>query len=381
MQRALAEAVTAFGARVRNHGEIPPFPGDREVSGTDVAVAVAAMLKAAEIYSFEIGAMFNIQEPETVSTDNMGQARLLPERQQDHYLVNAEREARRRGLHEIPVVDCDSHCYETACLPEIIAYLENPNIRRSFMFNSPLIIEPGLISGNMGDRTVGGRVHPGGATAGQEDVYPIGEASDGMHPVAGTTLRSMDAMGIDYSIVFPTPMLNLGLNPDLRVRDDLTWAFNRWLVEDVIACDERLLSMPLLPIHDPDQCLRNINAFAGRPGVVGFMITALQYEPLHRNPHMKVFDALNDLGLPVAFHSAPNWRERPFAALDSFLGVHALGFPFYAMIQLTNIVLTGMPERFPDIRWIFMEAGRPGSRSASPGWTTSTSSARRRHPC
>ena len=60
LQRALADAVTAFGARVRNHGEIPPFPGDREVSGTDVAVAVAAMLKAAEIYSFEIGAMFNI---------------------------------------------------------------------------------------------------------------------------------------------------------------------------------------------------------------------------------------------------------------------------------------------------------------------------------
>jgi uncharacterized protein len=88
------------------------------------------------------------------------------------------------------------------------------------------------------------------------------------------------------------------------------------------------------------------------------MITALQYEPLHRNPHMKVFDALNDLGLPVAFHSAPNWRERPFAVLDSFLGVHALGFPFYAMISLTNIVLTGMPERFPDIRWIFMEAGQ-----------------------
>jgi hypothetical protein len=60
----------------------------------------------------------------------------------------------------------------------------------------------------------------------------------------------------------------------------------------------------------------------------------------------------------VAFHSAPNWREKPFAVLDSFLGVHALGFPFYAMVHLTNIVLSGMPERFPRIRWIFMEAGQ-----------------------
>lgn len=60
LQRALADAVAAYGMRVREHGEIPPFPGDRAVSDTDVAVTAAAMLKAAEINSFEIAAMFNI---------------------------------------------------------------------------------------------------------------------------------------------------------------------------------------------------------------------------------------------------------------------------------------------------------------------------------
>lgn len=293
-----------------------------------------------------------------MSTDTVRDARLLPDRQQDHYLVNAEREARRRGLFDLPIVDCDSHCYETACLPEIVAYVESPNVRRSFMFNSPLVVEPGLISGNLGDRTAGGRIRAGGAVAGEAGVYPLDAHGGAMHPVAATTLRSMDALGIDYSIVFPTPMLNLGQNPDLAVRDELTWAFNRWLVEDVIPSDRRLLAMPLLPIHDPEQSLRNIEAFTGRPGVVGFMITCLHNEPIHRNPYMRVFDALNERGLPVAFHSAPNWREKPFAVLDSFLGVHALGFPFYAMVHLTNVVLSGMPERFPDIRWIFMEAGQ-----------------------
>jgi hypothetical protein len=60
VQRALAEAVSAYGARVREHGEIPPFPGDRTVTSTDVAITAAAMLKAAEIYSFEIAAMFDV---------------------------------------------------------------------------------------------------------------------------------------------------------------------------------------------------------------------------------------------------------------------------------------------------------------------------------
>jgi predicted TIM-barrel fold metal-dependent hydrolase len=73
---------------------------------------------------------------------------------------------------------------------------------------------------------------------------------------------------------------------------------------------------------------------------------------------MKVFAALDERGLPLAIHSGPNWSEKPFEQLNRFLGAHALGFPFYAMIQLTNIVLNGIPERFPRVKFIFMEAGQ-----------------------
>ena len=60
LQRALADAVAAYGARVREHGEIAPFPAGGAVSSTDVAITAAAMLKASEIYSFEIAAMFDV---------------------------------------------------------------------------------------------------------------------------------------------------------------------------------------------------------------------------------------------------------------------------------------------------------------------------------
>jgi uncharacterized protein len=293
-----------------------------------------------------------------MSTASIRDATLLPNRRQDYYLVNAEREARRRGLFDVPIIDCDSHCYETSSLPEIVAYMENPNIRRSFQVSSAEFIQATVIPQNLGERTVGGRLHIGGGTDSDAGVHPLDQGAAGIHPVAATTLRSMDALGIDYTILFPTPMLNLGVHPDQDVQNELVWAFNRWLVEDVIPCDDRLLAMPVLPIHDPDQCLRNIEAFGERPGVIGFMITCLQYVPLHRNTYMKVFAALNERGLPIAFHSAPNWVERPFTVLGRFLGAHALGFPFYAMVQMTNVVLSGLPERFPDIRWIFMEAGQ-----------------------
>jgi hypothetical protein len=60
LQRALADAIEAYAARVHEFGELAPFPPEREVLATDVAVAAAAILRAADVYSFEIAAMFNI---------------------------------------------------------------------------------------------------------------------------------------------------------------------------------------------------------------------------------------------------------------------------------------------------------------------------------
>jgi hypothetical protein len=60
VQTALADAVEAYAARVNAGGELSAFPEGRQVTATDVAVTVAAMLSSAEIHSFEIAAMFNI---------------------------------------------------------------------------------------------------------------------------------------------------------------------------------------------------------------------------------------------------------------------------------------------------------------------------------
>jgi hypothetical protein len=58
LQQALADAIEGYALRVREHGDMLPF--DREVAPTDVAITAAAILKAAEVYSFEIAAMFNV---------------------------------------------------------------------------------------------------------------------------------------------------------------------------------------------------------------------------------------------------------------------------------------------------------------------------------
>ena len=279
------------------------------------------------------------------------QATVIPDRRFS-FLANARREAERHHLFDVPVVDCDCHLYETTAIAEIARHVENPAVRRPFERYSQFMLAHAMLPGNLGDRTVGGRVKTD-----LDSHLPTGDHS-GLHPLAAGLLNSMDQMAIDYSILFPTPMLTLATHPQPEVEVELARAYNRWLVRDVLPASPRIRTMAYLPMSDPEASVECIAEFAGAPGVLGFMVTAVRHQPLHQNRFMKVFAALDERGLPLAFHSGPNWSDRPFEQLNRFLGAHALGFPIYAMVQLTNIVLNGIPERFPRIRFIFMEAGQ-----------------------
>ena len=269
------------------------------------------------------------------------------------FLAHAEVEARRRGLHDVTIVDCDCHHYETQALPEIARYIDTPAIRRAFERYSPVALGRTMMPGTPGDRNVAGRIW--GAEF--DRTIPPEELDGDVHPVVATLRYTMRRMAIDYAVLFPTPMLVLGTHPQVDVEVDLARAYDRWLVERVLACDPAIRSMLYLPISDPEASLGIIEELGDRPGVIGFMITAVRYQPIWQNRFLKVFAALDERRLPLAFHSGPNWTERAFEQFNRFLAVHALGFPFYAMVQLTNVVLNGFPERFPNLRLIFMEAG------------------------
>ena len=112
-----------------------------------------------------------------------------------------------------------------------------------------------------------------------------------------------------------------------------------------------------LPLSEPDAAMRQIETFAGRKGVTGFMITSVRSQPVHHNRHMKVFRALEERGLPLAFHSAINPMEPVFKTLNRFASVHGLGFPFYNILHMTNWVTNGLGERFPKLPVIWIEGG------------------------
>ena len=68
--------------------------------------------------------------------------------------------------------------------------------------------------------------------------YPMRgtEKTDGQGQLRDVELghRWMDAMSVDYSCLFPTGMLYIGLHPQNEMEVELCWAYNRWLTEKVM---------------------------------------------------------------------------------------------------------------------------------------------------
>jgi predicted TIM-barrel fold metal-dependent hydrolase len=262
-------------------------------------------------------------------------------------LAHARKEANRRKLDDVLIVDVDAHHYENEHMDEIVPFMENDVFRQ--------LSSSGRARGNLLPQVIGYQDMGGRVTR-----YPLRPSEKTDHKIRDVQLghRWMDAMSVDYSCLFPTGMLSIGSHPQKEMEFELCWAYNRWLTEKVLPeSDNRFFSMLCLPISDAEGALRTVEKFGGCKGVTGFMITTVRNLPVHDNSLMKTYRAIEERGLSLAFHSGVSWGEPMFKGCNRFISVHALGFSFYNILHCTNWVINGMGERFPKLPVIWVEAG------------------------
>ncbi len=92
----------------------------------------------------------------------------------------------------------------------------------------------------------------------------------GTHHFVELARRSMDALGLDYQVVFPTPMLTLGMHPQDDVEAALGAAYNKWLVETILPQDDRLKGMIYLPFNTPEACVEEVKKYAHVDSIIGY---------------------------------------------------------------------------------------------------------------
>jgi hypothetical protein len=266
-------------------------------------------------------------------------------------LAHARAQAHQRKLDDMLIVDVDAHHYENEHMKDILPFMENDVLRQLAWAQGMKGGRGTLVPSQIGYQDMGGRV----------TRYPLRsseQTAEGQHRDVQLGNRWMDAIGVDYSCLFPTGMLNIGLHPQKDMEADLCWAYNRWVTEKVLPeAGGRMYSMLTLPLSNPDEALRHVETFGERKHVGGFMITTVRTLPVHDNAYVKIYRAIEERGLVLSFHSAFNWGENVFRGCNRFIAVHALGFSFYNILHCTNWIVNGMPERFPKLPVIWIESG------------------------
>ncbi len=179
------------------------------------------------------------------------------------------------------------------------------------------------------------------------------------HTDADVWAEMLDRIGAEGTVLYPTAGLAAGLISDPRWAVATIVAYNNWLEDRYTKKDPRLYGAGLVPVQDPTAAAKEIARCATeRVRFPAMMLPSQTYlgKTYGDEFFWPIFEAAEKYGMPLAIHGGPS-RGMGFDHFREFVKVHTLEHPFPLMIQLTDIVFSGVWDAFPDLRIAFLEGG------------------------
>ena len=173
-------------------------------------------------------------------------------------------------------------------------------------------------------------------------------------------LAFLDEVGVETTVLYPTAGVASANIVNLDWAVDATRAYNDWLAEVYLKPSRRFRGLALLPQAvlssqaAADELRRAVTAL----GMCGAVIpsNSLHAPPLGTPTYFPIYEVANELQCCVAIHGGVHGRMG-MDGLDPYAAVHAIGHPLGQMISLASIAFNGALERFPNIRFGFLEGG------------------------
>lgn len=194
-------------------------------------------------------------------------------------------------------------------------------------------------------------------------------------------LEVLDNDGIAGEIIFPdgitehnAPPFGAGLSlPTKDIVPELQWggarAHNRWLAELCSQAPERHAGVAVVPLlWDIDEAIREVK-WVKENGLKAVLIPLQtgEFEPYHHRRYDPFWQACEDQGIVVNFHSgaAPMEdffgkgfpAEMPGEELPGAMGAYVSEVFFWTYRPLTFLIWGGVFERFPKLKVAFTETG------------------------
>jgi aminocarboxymuconate-semialdehyde decarboxylase len=168
-----------------------------------------------------------------------------------------------------------------------------------------------------------------------------------------TRLADMDAMGVDIQLVSLTPFHYFyWADADLGPR--VASLQNERIAQVAAVSPERLVGVGTLPLAHPEAAVAEAKRISGLgfPAVeMGADVNGLDLDHQMFEP---VWDALEELGLVVILHPVGFTEARRMS--DYYL-VNVIGMPLSTTLAVTRMILGGVFERHPDLRFLLVHGG------------------------
>ncbi|MGI0091931.1 MAG: amidohydrolase family protein [Nitrososphaerales archaeon] len=174
--------------------------------------------------------------------------------------------------------------------------------------------------------------------------------------IIDTFVNRMKDIGIKRSVIFPNTLLNIGNHPDHDFEVAVSNAFTDYMIDEFLDKYPELLSCVLVPANSPDRAADLIDRVGSEKGIIGIMITAHRPTLAGNESWIPIYEAARKKDLPVCFHASLSYIP-PYDQLKDLLAFYSLAFPINLVLHLTSLVTSGVPERFPDLKFVFMEGG------------------------
>ena len=257
------------------------------------------------------------------------------------------------------IIDADGHLFETEEIFE--KYMEPP--LRNFR---PRLIgdEEGhyfwVVDGSTKYRrpSVPGAGNPGSAAPPGKKLAPFRRASVGSQTLANIKerLQDLDKEGIDIQYLYPSFLLHVNSWSDGILANAVCRAYNTWLAKASAEAPDRLRGVGLVSLRDPDGAAREVGRIK-ELGLAAVMISGtIGAVRLDHPDHEPFFAAADRAALPVAVHFSLE-----FPLVDELFPHHfpnrILAGIFPIMAGFTSVLCSGLMERYPALRFAFLEGG------------------------
>jgi predicted TIM-barrel fold metal-dependent hydrolase len=197
----------------------------------------------------------------------------------------------------------------------------------------------------------------------------------------------MDAEGIDVAVLYPSTAMFFGPDDPIEALHDIDFvadclrAYNDWIAEYCAAAPDRLHGVGAVPLQDVDRAIAEATRVKRDLGLPAVFVRPSAYVdelPLNHPVYDPFWAACQDLDLTVGFHPGVH-VDTPGACAKFGLVLHsenmmitnmamdeqhggsalgqAVGNPVDMIVTMGRLLMGGVCERFPRLRFVLLESG------------------------